>query len=98
MSTTLKHLLVLLAVLALLGGVYYGLSLTGFFERGLRTTEDVRAMTDQLEQDILADFSKIEGLALDDSVFTMPGFQALQDTPLIIQPKPVSRNNPFERY
>lgn len=98
MTSTVKHLLVLLAVCTLFGGVYYGLSLTGFFEAGLRTAEDVRAMTDQLEQEILADFAKIDSISIDVSVFSMPGFLALQDTPLIIQPKPVSRDNPFERY
>ncbi len=98
MISSLKQLLVPLLVLAVLGGLYYMLSSTGFFDEGIRTAEEVRSVTSKLESEVLNDFAKIERLSLDDAVLRDPNFLALVDTPLVIDQQPSARQNPFASY
>jgi hypothetical protein len=98
MMSSLKQLLVPLIALSVLGGLYYMLWTTGFFDKGVQTAEQVRSLTSKMETEVLNDFFKIDRFALDDSVLRDPSFLVLVDTPLVIDQQASARTNPFAAY
>lgn len=99
MKNILKTVTLLVVITAFVGGLYYFLSNRGVFDGGMSTAEDVRAETDKLETEIIADLRRINAITLDVQVFSMPEYRGLVEPIVPPEPAPpISRPNPFARY
>jgi hypothetical protein len=86
-----KNTLILLAVLILLGAVYW------FFFMGtpITTTLSVTAPPDPAEQHFLDLASKLNSINFDTALFTDPRFLSLRSLETAIQPEAQGRIDPF---
>lgn len=90
-------LLFLLAIAVIVGGVWYGLSLSGTPEPLLVTTtpDGSTASAQGSDQEIIGTLLALRAVTLSGSVFADPSFMTLEDHGTTIIPEPVGRQNPF---
>ena len=76
-------------VLALFLGYQY------FFADETGAVVEVTALNSGADQELVALLFELKGIQLDDSIFTDPVFQSLNDFGRDLVPEPVGRKNPF---
>ena len=88
--------IILIVVLVGIAGVGYRV----FFgvdgiDASLLISERTSSVPDDVGQDLLALLRTLRDIQLDNSIFSDPVFQSLEDLSQELVPEPVGRNNPF---
>lgn len=93
MSFISQHkLIIAIAVIVIVGGVWYGLSGNSTSSPALITQTPVAGSADQ---DLVSTLLALRSVKLDGTIFSDPTFVQLKDFSTQIIPEPVGRPNPF---
>lgn len=89
----------LVLVVIIVGGVWYGMSGGGVENAQLLTTDVVNdsgsPTEDTVDRDLVETLLTLRAITLSGTIFSDPSFKALQDFGTTIVPEPVGRDNPF---
>ena|SRR3569832_167732 len=99
MSFITQHkLLAVLAVVLVMGGVWYGLSASSAPAPILTTdtAADGSTVTSSEDQDIVGTLLTLRAVTLKGTIFQDPAYRTLQDFSTTIVPEPVGKENPFQ--
>lgn len=92
-------MLILILVVIIVAGVWYGMSGGGTAEEQLLTTETVNdsgsPTEDTADRDLVETLLTLRAITLSGTIFADPAFRTLQDFGTTIVPEPVGRPNPF---
>jgi|SRR6185295_11437407 len=92
--TRYKNILGIAAVLVVAFFIYSYFFTGAPAEQVLSSTESATS-TESVDQDLIGLLLKLRSITLNDSIFTDPAFQSLQDFGKELVPEPVGRANPF---
>lgn len=95
---TQHKLLVVLAIVLIVGGVWYGLSASSA-PAPILTTDGASAdgsVTSSQDQDIVGTLLTLRAVTLKGTIFQDPAYRTLQDFSTTIVPEPVGKQNPFD--
>jgi sensor domain CHASE-containing protein len=95
MSAQLKHILALLFVAAMLGGVYYMATSVDFFATARKNASDVQQETENIQNEIIAQLDKVKAITFDESMFTAKAYTNLEDKTVPLTTPNLARPNPF---
>jgi len=87
-------LFIAIAVVAIVGGVWYGLSNSREPEALLTTSTPGGAARTE-DQQLVATLLALRAVTLESAIFDDPSFVSLRDFSTTIVPEPVGRENPF---
>ncbi|MBP9757994.1 MAG: hypothetical protein KBD06_05320 [Candidatus Pacebacteria bacterium] len=90
---------IIVLVVVVVGGVWYGMSGGGVENAQLLTTDVVNdsgsPTADTVDRDLVETLLTLRAITLSGTIFNDPAFKVLQDFGTTIVPEPVGRDNPF---
>jgi len=99
MTSTLKHVLMLVGILAFGFSVYYLISKYDVVSKIDTKKADVEMQTQELERNVLAGLNELAEIQFDASLFNMREYAALTQVQQVLVPElPVYRVDPFAPY
>ena len=91
----IKHIVMILVVSGLVGGLYYIMNYTDAFTSTMNTIENIEATSARIEREVLVNIQQLQGVTFDGAMFNEDIYRSLQDIRQPIDAVDVSRVDPF---
>lgn len=95
MSENIKHIIALIIVLAMAGGMYFVIKNGLLFKGPEDRAEAIQQDTERLKREIITPLRKLNSVQFDQSFFESPEYTALEDKSIPLREPDLERPNPF---
>lgn len=96
MTSSVKHLVILLLVVALGVFAYYFAVNNNIFSNQNARANEIKRNTTKLENEIIKPLSRLNSIEINSDLFQMSEFEALDDMSVKLSKPSLERQNPFD--